>query len=155
MLLAAGQVGDTTKGVLIPITVRDIPHHFNTEVHLSFSPVSGAGHRIWLKPSSVFQMLCLGKSRHSIHSFSIFFLAPLLSSLAEKSSRVWSCLCFAIQGLSTCPHDPRSCCHVVTIVRPDFSLKWIRSEAILKQDQESCDKTAFLNASFPSQLWWG
>lgn len=50
MVLAAGQVGDTAKGVLIPITGQDMPHCFNTEVHLSFSPVSAAGHRIWLKP---------------------------------------------------------------------------------------------------------
>lgn len=47
MLLAAGQVGDTTKGVLIPITGQDMPHCFNAEkVRLSFSPISAAGYRI-------------------------------------------------------------------------------------------------------------
>lgn len=142
--------------MLIPITGRDVPHCFITEkVHLSFSPISAAGYRIWLKPWSVFQMLCLGKSRHSIHSPVFFPPAPLPTSLAEKRSRVWSCLCFAIQGLSTCPYHPRSCCHEVIIVRPDFSPKWIRSEAILKQDQESCDKADFLNASFPSLSYDG
>lgn len=41
MLLAAGQVGDTTKGVLIPITGQDMSHCFNIEeVHLSLSNLS-------------------------------------------------------------------------------------------------------------------
>lgn len=149
-------MGDTTKGALIPITGQDMPHCFNIEeVHLSHSPISAAGHRLWLKAWSVFQMLCLGRSRHSILSSSLFSPTHLPTSLAEKRSRVWSSLCFAIQDLSTCPYDPRSCCHIVTTVRPDFSLKWIRSEAILKQDQESCDKTAFLNGSFPNLSYDG
>lgn len=35
MVLAAGQVGDTAKGVLIPITGQDMPHCFTTEEEAS------------------------------------------------------------------------------------------------------------------------
>lgn len=73
MLLAAGQVVDTTKGVLVPTTGQAMPHLFNTEEeHLSLSPVSAAGHRLWLKGWSAFQMLYLGKSSHRIHNSSLF-----------------------------------------------------------------------------------
>lgn len=100
-------------------------------------------------------MLCLGKSRHSVHSSSLFSPVPLPTSLAEKRSRVWSSLCFAIQGLSTCPYDPRSCCHVITIVRPDFSLKWIRSKAFQRKTRSPVIRQSFWMHPSPTSAMMG
>lgn len=118
---------------------------FNTEqVHPSLSPISAAaGYGLWLKAWPVFWMQCLGKPRHSI-----FPCSPTSKTTKSKEQGVIA-FPFPAQDLSAHPHDPRSCCHIMASVRPRFSLTWIRSEAILKQDQGHCDELAFLNGSFP------